>query len=102
MGLFLLSILQGVLWLAIVLIIANAIVSWLVAFGVFNINNDTMRRIVYGLEAVTDPILAPFRRFIPPLGGIDITPILAIIILTAAKNYLLPWLFRPIIGTLGG
>lgn len=102
MGLFLLSILQGVLWLAIILIIASALVSWLVAFGVLNVRNATMRQIVYGLEAVTAPLLAPFRRFIPTLGGMDLSPIVAIIILQAAKDYLLPWIFRPIIGTLGG
>ena len=102
LGQFLLTVLQGLLTIAAYLIIASAIVSWLVAFGVFNTRNETMRRIVYGLDAITAPLLAPFRRFIPPIGGFDVTPIIALIVLFAARDHLLPWIFRPLVGALGG
>ena len=63
-------------------------------------------RLVYSvahfLDAVTRPILRPFQRFIPPLGGVDITPIIAIIVIQALRSALLPWIFGPIIGALGG
>jgi YggT family protein len=51
---------------------------------------------------VTKPVLAPFRKIIPPLGAVDITPIIAILVIEAARSYLLPWLFRPIVSALGG
>jgi YggT family protein len=102
MGLFILAILQGLLTLAFWLIIIRAIVSWLVAFGVLNTRNPTVFRIVQGLERVTDPLLAPFQRFIPTLGGFDLSPVVALIVIMAARDYLLPWLFRPIIAALGG
>lgn len=102
MGLFLFQVLNGLIGLAELLIIVAAIASWLVVFGVVNIRNPNVRRVFDGLDAVTRPILAPFRRFIPPLGGIDITPVIALIVLEAIRTALLPWLFRPIIAALGG
>ena len=102
MGLFLFQVLSGLISLAEFLIIAAAILSWLVAFGVLNMRNPTVARILGGLDAVTRPLLAPFRRFIPAIGGIDVTPIIALIVLEAVRTALLPWLFRPIIGVLGG
>jgi YggT family protein len=102
MGLFLFQVLSGLISLAEFLIIAAAILSWLVAFDVINLRNPTVARILGGLDAVTRPMLAPFRRFIPPIGGIDITPIVALIVLEAIRTALLPWIFRPLIGALGG
>ena len=101
MGSFIYMVLYGLLEVAKWLIIISAVLSWLITFDVINIRNDKVRQIVYGLDRVTSPILAPFRRFIPPLGGIDITPIIAIIVLHAAQVALLPWLFAPIRGVLG-
>jgi len=60
---------------------------------------------VYGvarfLEAVTTPILRPFQRIIPSLGGVDISPIIVILILQGVRGYLLPWLFRPLFSLIG-
>jgi len=78
------------------------VLSWLVAFDVVNLRNPFMRQVAYMLEAVTRPVLAPFRRIIPPLGGIDISPVIAILIIGGVRNYLLPWLLGPVIGVFGG
>lgn len=102
MGNFLYHIIDAILGLLILAIIINAIMSWLVAFDVINLRHPFVRQIARFLDAVTTPVLAPFRRFIPPIGGIDITPIIALILLDAVRQYLLPWLFAPIIGLLGG
>ena len=102
MGLFLYKIIQGVLGLLEVAIIVAAIMSWLVAFNVINNRHPVVRQIEYFLWAVTKPVLAPFRKIIPPLGAVDITPIIAILVIEAARSYLLPWLFRPIVSALGG
>jgi YggT family protein len=61
------------------IIIISAILSWLVAFNVINPRNEivgTIGRVVYGL---TEPALRPIRRFLPNLGGIDISPIVLLL-----------------------
>ncbi len=74
-------LITALLSLAYFLVIATVVVSWLVAFGVLNMNNQFVRRIVRGIDAVTDPILRPIRRLIPPLGGLDFSPVILLIIL---------------------
>ena len=71
-------------------IIISAIMSWLVAFNVVNMRNQFAYNVVRFLEAVTRPILRPFQRFIPPLGGIDISPIVAILVIVGVQSILLP------------
>ena len=91
-------VLQAVIWV----VIANAIVSWLIAFEVINMRNRLARQVVGFLDAVTRPLLAPFRRVIPPLGGIDITPVILIILVEAVDSVLLRalanWLFSLVPG----
>ncbi|MBU6234519.1 MAG: YggT family protein [Alphaproteobacteria bacterium] len=60
------------------IIIAQVVISWLVAFGVLNLANPQATRLMDALDKATDPVMKPIRRFIPPLGGIDITPIIVI------------------------
>ncbi|MDP3177954.1 MAG: YggT family protein [Spirochaetaceae bacterium] len=98
---FLFAVISGILSLLVFAIIASAILSWLVAFNVINIRHPTANAIVRFLEAVTRPVLAPFQRFIPSLGGIDISPIVAILVIQAANRYLLPWLFNPLYRLIG-
>jgi YggT family protein len=71
--------------IAALLYIVNAVISWLIAFDVLNIRNQTVYRIVSTLDSVTDPLLRPLRRVMPNLGGIDITPIILIILLKALQ-----------------
>jgi YggT family protein len=101
MGGFLEYIIEAILQLMVLAIIIAAVLSWLVAFDVINLRHPVARQIVVFLDAVTRPILRPIQRIIPPLGGFDISPIIAIIILQAAEQYLVPWVFgylRPVIG----
>ena len=91
-------LIQAVIWI----IIANAIISWLIAFDVINMRNRTVYQIVTFLNRITAPILRPLRRFIPPLGGIDITPVILIILLEAADQALLPALANWLISLTGG
>lgn len=83
-------VLNGILGLAVFVLIVNAVMSWLVAFGVLNMRNGFVYQVARFLEGFSAPILAPFRAFIPPLGGIDITPIIAILVIQAIQRYLLP------------
>jgi YggT family protein len=91
-------LIQAVIWI----VIANAIISWLIAFDVINMRNRTVNQIVRFLDAITRPILQPLRRVIPTLGGIDITPVILIIVLQAADVALLPALAHWLIGLTGG
>jgi YggT family protein len=101
MASFLYFILDAILGLIIWAIIINAILSWLVAFDVINLRNRIVYQIAHFLDAVTRPILRPFQRFIPPLGGVDVTPILALLVIQGIRIYLLPLAFEPLRSVLG-
>jgi YggT family protein len=69
-------------------IIASAIVSWLVAFGVVNVRNQVVRVIVDSLYRLTEPVLRPLRRVLPNLGGIDISPVVALLLIIFFRHLL--------------
>ena len=81
MGEAIVWLVNTVLSLMIWAIILSAIVSWLFAFDVINYRNRFVAQAAAFLDAVTRPILGPFQRIIPPLGGIDISPIIVILLL---------------------
>jgi YggT family protein len=81
MGTAIVWLVDAVITLMIWFIIASAILSWLFAFNVINHRNRFVGQVAMFLDAVTRPVLEPLRRFIPPLGGIDITPIVALLLL---------------------
>jgi YggT family protein len=72
-----LIVLNVVWWL----IIASVVASWLVAFGVVNTRNDVVYRILDILNRVTEPMLRPIRRLIPPMGGLDLSPMILLLII---------------------
>ena len=78
----LLWLFDTVIGLLIFVVIVNAILSWLIAFDVINVRNRIVYQIVRTLDAITDPLLAPIRRVLPNLGGIDISPIILWLLLT--------------------
>ena len=61
------------------IVIASAIMSWLVAFGVINVRNQFIRVVVDLLYRLTEPLLRPIRRILPNLGGVDISPIILLL-----------------------
>ncbi len=63
------------------LIIASAIFSWLYAFNVVNPRNDFVAMIGNFLYRITEPVLRPIRNVLPDLGGIDISPIVVLLII---------------------
>ena len=71
-------------------IIANVIVSWLMAFGVINGHNPFVRSLWQGINAVTEPLLRPIRRLLPNMGGIDISPIILLLACTFIQAVVIP------------
>ena len=70
------------------IILANVILSWLIAFNIINTYNQFVSTILYATKRLTDPLLDPLRRIIPNLGGIDISPILLILMLLFVQDSL--------------
>ena len=91
-------LLEAIVWVVII----NAVLSWLIAFQVINVRNRAVYSIVSFLDAVTRPILAPVRRIIPTLGGVDISPVILIVVIQAASVTLIPALFNGLRSLVGG
>ena len=87
---FLFFIIRSVLGLFVIALIVNAVLSWLFAFDVINYRNRFVNQLASALDRIVSPVLAPLRSVIPPLGGIDITPIVAWIIISGIQSILLP------------
>ena len=81
MGYAIVWLINTIISLMIWFIIAQAILSWLVAFDVVNYRNRFVYSVGTFLDRITSPLLEPFRRMIPSLGDIDISPIVVILLL---------------------
>ena len=101
MGSFLEYIVDTLLSLVILAMVVNAILSWLIVFDVVNMRNRFIYQLSRFLDAVTRPLLRPVQRLIPPFGGVDISPVIVIIVLIGIQRYLLPLVFAPLVHILG-
>ena len=92
-----LEIVLIVLDLYVWLLIASAILSWLIAFNVVNTRNQFVAAIAEFLFRITEPVLGPIRRTLPSLGGLDISPIVLILIIMFLQRvityYMIPYVF---------
>jgi YggT family protein len=79
-------LIDTVIMLYVWLLIASAILSWLVAFNVVNIRHPIVASIGNFLYQVTEPLLRPIRSLLPNLGGIDISPVILILGLFFIRN----------------
>jgi YggT family protein len=81
-------LIDTVLELYIWLIIASVILSWLVAFNVINTRNAFINQVGAFLHRITEPALRPIRNVLPNFGGIDISPMILILLLIFARRLL--------------
>ncbi len=92
-----LDIILLVLQIYIWLLIAAAVLSWLVAFNVVNTRNQVVATIGEFLYRITEPLLRPIRSMLPSLGGIDVSPVILILIILLIENviirYIYPYVF---------
>jgi YggT family protein len=70
------------------MIIVSIILSWLIVFNVINTYNQFVAMVRDFLYRITEPALAPIRRFMPDLGGIDLAPLVLILLLFFLRNLL--------------
>lgn len=75
------------------ILIANAIFSWLYAFNVINTRNQFVNMIGRALYQMTEPVLRPIRRFMPDLGGVDISPIILVLIIYLLQQIIIYYLY---------
>ena len=81
-----LEVILIVLDLYVWLLIASAILSWLIAFNVVNTRNQFVASVAEFLYRITEPVLAPIRSFMPSLGGLDISPIILILLILLVQK----------------
>ncbi len=89
----LLDVILFVLHLYWYVIIIVAIMSWLIAFNVINIYNDLVRSIWGGLNAVTEPLLRPIRSVLPQMGGIDISPVVLLLVIFLIEDIIQRYIY---------
>ena len=71
-------------------VVAAVIVSWLTAFNVINQHNNIVRMLLRVLYALTEPVFRPIRKIIPPMGGLDLSPIIVFLIIWFLE-YTIEW-----------
>lgn len=79
------------------ILIGSAIFSWLYAFNVINSSNRFVATLGQFFYNVTEPVLRPIRRFMPDLGGIDISPIILLLIIFFIRQFLLTSVLRLVV-----
>ena len=75
------------------LLIAAAVLSWLIAFNVVNTRNPVVASIGEFLYRITEPLLRPIRNMLPNLGGIDISPVILILIILLIENIIVRYIY---------
>ncbi len=81
-----LGIVSTILWLYMWLLIVSVVMSWLYSFNVVNTSNRFVYAIGYFTHRLTEPVLAPMRRFIPNLGSIDLSPLILLLAIVFLRN----------------
>jgi len=90
----LITVIQMALNLYVWLIIVQAVMSWLIAFGIINTRNRFVYLVGDFLYRITEPLLRPIRSFLPDLGGIDLSPVVLLLAIVFLQNVLARLAFR--------
>jgi YggT family protein len=92
-----LNVVMVVLQMYVWLLILAAVLSWLLAFNVVNPRNQAVSMVGEFLFRITEPVLRPIRNLLPSMGGIDISPVILILIIFLIQNvitlYIYPYVY---------
>ena len=91
MFLQILGMLLNIVW---VIIIVQAVMSWLLMFNVINTHNEFVRQLWMVLDRITEPLYRPFRRIMPDFGGLDLTPMVVLVLLWILSGPVMGYLAR--------
>ena len=92
-----LDVILVVLQIYVWLLIASAILSWLIAFNVVNTHNQFVATLADFLWRITEPVLRPIRNMMPSLGGIDVSPVIVILIIILIKDVIVRYIYPAVI-----
>jgi YggT family protein len=79
-----------ILYYYVLVLVFAAVMSWLTAFDVVNYRNNIVRSIIETLRALTEPVLTPLRRFVPTVGGLDISFLALFIFIQLIRSVVIP------------
>ncbi len=85
----LVNLIATVIQLYIYVLIVAAVLSWLIAFGIVNRHNAVVNGVGRFCKALTEPVLRPIRRVVPLLGGVDLSPLILILLLWFIRDELI-------------
>ena len=85
---------RPVLTLVQIVLFVNIILSWLISFNVVNAHNQTVATIWRLTSSLVEPFLSPIRRIIPPFGGLDLSPLVLLLVIWFVQDWVLMQLFR--------
>ncbi len=92
------GLIDTILALVIVVLIVFVVISWLYAFDVVSRRNGFVAAVYQFCQRLTDPILRPLRRLIPPIAGVDLSVLVLLLVIQLFRQ-LLPWLHGVLTGT---
>jgi YggT family protein len=89
----LLDVILLLLNLYIYVLVAAAVLSWLIAFNVVNTRNQFVSMVAEMLYRITEPALRPIRNMLPNLGGIDISPVILIFLIILIERVIVYYIY---------
>lgn len=87
------DLLANILWLYMICVIVWAVLATLISFKVVNAYQPIVQRVMYALNRLCEPALRPIRKILPDLGGLDVSPIILILLLNFAHNALYTYFY---------
>jgi len=81
-------LIDTVIWIFTWILIVNIALGWLIHFNILNPRQQLVRMVGEVTYRITEPVLRPIRRYIPSIGGLDLSPIILILLLQLLRNLL--------------
>lgn len=92
------QLIHTVLGLLVVVLIVHVVLSWLFAFDIVSRRNELVSGIWRFTSAITEPMLRPLRRLIPPIAGVDLSVLVLLLVIMLVRDSVLPWLVNLLVG----
>lgn len=95
------ELIRAILGLIQIVLIVYVVVSWLYAFDIVDRRNQFVRTVWEFCSRLTDPLLRPLRRLIPPIAGVDLSVLVLLLVIWLLQNEVSYWLEGMLLGTRG-